>query len=145
MAYCHARMPQRDVIASSGIRIANVFQVYSASAATTSSRLPASHHPPRTSRARTSKGWMRSTMVLCPAVAVRAVLGHHDFDDLAQPAGKIAVHMVGGDQRLFEVLAHHLGRRRPFERDLAGDHVIERRPERVDVRPEVDVHLAADL
>ena len=44
-----------------------------------------------------------------------------------------------------DVLVHDLGRRLAAVRDPARDHVIQRGAQAVDVGPNVDVRLAADL
>ena len=61
------------------------------------------------------------------------------------PRRQRRVDVVRRDQRLLQVLVHHRARRVRLERRAAGDDVIHRRAERVDVGAEVDVHVAADL
>ena len=79
------------------------------------------------------------------AIAVVAVLGHRDVDDLADAGREGRVHVVGRDERLLQVLVHHRRRRFAIERRAAGDQVIHRRAQRIDVGAEIDVDVAADL
>ena len=53
--------------------------------------------------------------------------------------------MVSRHQYFLQMLVHDRRRRVALERHFPGDHVVEGRAQRVNVRPSVDVHFAADL
>ena len=92
-----------------------------------------------------AEGLQVHQQLLDVVVAVLAVLGHHDLDDLGDAGREGRVDVVGRDELLVEVLVHDGGGVVAGEGHPAGDHVVEGGAEAVDVGPAVDVDLAADL
>jgi len=79
------------------------------------------------------------------AVAVGAFFRHHDFDHFGNPDAQGAVNMIRRHEDFFQVLMHHRRRGRGFKRNLAGDHMVEGGPKRVNIRPEIDIQFPANL
>jgi hypothetical protein len=68
--------------------------------------------------------------------ALRGALGEHPQDQLGDALRNTLE--LAGRWRIVKLLAHH-ARQRAGEGRLAGEHVPQRRPERIDVRADIDL------